>query len=216
MHSVERFIKFFTQPLVALVYFTLIIAAYFLMDKPLVLSIHAWDLANHFPILVWLTQLGRSLPWLIMVPLIALFFRYVRRVKQIELRIWFLWATLVFCNGVSFVLKNLLGRARPSLLLDQNLFGFYGPHTEGLYHSFPSGHTTQITAMSLSLALLYPRFRWWIVLLASMVFATRVLLTYHYLSDILATFYLVILEFKILLYIVAQQCPLYWKRLNVR
>ncbi len=216
MHATERFIKVFTHPVVMLAYFGLIVGSYLHVDKPLALSLHALDLANRYPVLVWTTQLGRSVPWLILVPFLALFFRYVRRVKQTELRLWFLWGTLVLSNGLCLVVKNLLGRARPDLLFDQDLFGFYGYHVEGLYHSFPSGHTTQITAMGLSLALLYPRYRWWILLLGLTVLATRVLLTCHYLSDVLATAYLGILEFKLLLYIVAQQCPLYWKRLSVK
>lgn len=215
MNAVERFLTFLVHPVVMLIYLGCVVSAYLWMDKSLALSIHAWDLANHYPVLVWITQLGRSALWLILIPLVALFFRYVRRVKQTELRIWFLWMMLVFCYGLCFVLKNLLGRARPDLLFDQHLFGFYGYHPESLYHSFPSGHTTIISALGLGLALLYPRQRWWFLWLGVTVFATRVLLTCHYLSDVLASFYLVVLAFKILLYINARQRPLYWKRLNV-
>lgn len=216
MHEVERSIKFLTHPLVMIGCLALIIASYTLFDRPLALQIHALDLSNRYPILIWITQLGRSSLWLVIIPIVALYYRYVHRVKQTELRIWFLWGTLFITTGICTVLKNLLGRARPELLFTQDLFGFYGFQLDGMYHSFPSGHTTLATTAVISLALLFPRYRWSIFAVGVLVLATRILLTWHYLSDVLATLYMVVLEYRILLYIVTQQCPLYWKRLSVK
>lgn len=215
MKVVERWISFLTHPMVMILYLAMIVACYFWADQPVALYVHSLKLSLHYPILNWITQLGRSIIWLLILPALILFFRYMRRDKQSELRFCFMFCVLVSATGICFILKNLLGRARPDLLFSQHLFGFFGFHRDHLYHSFPSGHTTQMTAVVLSLVLLYPRYRWILVSLGLVIVATRVLLTYHYLSDVLATAYLVVLEFKLLLYIVAQQCPLYWKRLRV-
>lgn len=216
MHKIERFITRITHPVVMVLYLCLVAGAYVWVDQPLALYIHALDVSDRYPFWEWITQLGRSGLWLILLPLIVLFFRYVKPVKQIEIRMLFLWIMVVICYGICFILKYCLGRARPPLLFNQHIFGFYGYHTEKLYHSFPSGHTTIITALGLGLAILYPKQRWWFLALGGLVMLSRILLTYHYLSDVLASFYLVVIEYKLLLRIVAQQCPLYWKRLNVR
>lgn len=215
MKAVERWVSFLTQPLVMIPYLTIVVACYLWVDQPLALHMHALKLSLHYPVLGWITQLGRSIIWLLILPALIIFFRYMRRVKQSELRLGFIFCVLIVANGISFVLKNLLGRARPDLLFSEHIFGFYGYNRDHFYHSFPSGHTTQVTAAVLSLALLFPRQRWLFLILGCVVVATRVLLTYHYLSDVLATAFLVVLEFKLLLYIVAKQCPLYWKRLGI-
>lgn len=215
MHAVKNWIAFLTHPLVMIVYLMLVVVCYIWIDQPLALYCHSHEFSNHYPILHWITQLGRSIIWLLILPLLMLYFRFIRRVKQTELRLQFLFCIVLAANAICFVLKNVFGRARPDLLFSEHLYGFFGYHRDHLYHSFPSGHTTQVTAVVLSLALLYPRQRGWFVLAGIVVVATRVLLTYHYLSDVLASTFLVVLEYKLLLYIVAQQCPLYWKRLRI-
>lgn len=216
MSVVERWLNFLFHPVVTVFYLILIAVSYVYIDQPLAWKIHEWRLDQDYRMLVWVTQLGRSVYGIMVVTFIALFFRYLWRVKQAECRLWFLCGTLVMANGICFVLKTLLGRARPELLFSQHVFGFFGYQRDGLYHSFPSGHTTQITAIVLGLVMLYPRQRWWVLLLGIAVLATRIALTKHYLSDVLATLYMVGLEYKILLYLVAQQCPLYWKKLGVK
>lgn len=215
MQYASRWITWLTHPLVMLGYMAVVIWAYITVDQPLALHLHALNLSERYPILVWITQLGRSLVYLALVPLVAVFFRYIRRSKQTEARLWFLWGTLVITNGACFVLKTFLGRARPELLFESNIFGFYGYHANSLYHSFPSGHVTLVTTAVLSLTLLFPRLRWVFLVTGMVVVATRVLLTYHYLSDVLATMYLVVLEYRFLMYIVSHQCPLYWVRLRL-
>ena len=215
MQALKTWLGFFTHPIVMLLYVILIVVCFLWVDKPLALYFHAQEMSVNYPILDWITQLGRSIIWLLIIPILMLYFRFVQRSKQTELRLSFLFAIVIAANGICFVLKNLFGRARPDLLFSEHLFGFFGFHRDHLYHSFPSGHTTQVTAVVLSLVLLYPKQRWWFVLAGFVVIATRVLLTYHYLSDVLASVFLVLLEYKLLLYVVAQQCPMYWKRLRI-
>ncbi|HVT62474.1 MAG TPA: phosphatase PAP2 family protein [Legionellaceae bacterium] len=215
MPYVSRWIRFLMHPYVMMAYFVLIAWVYMYVDGPLALYMHACSLETKVPLLFWITQLARTTPYLVLLPFVAVFFRYVKHSKQQELRIWFLWVTIVLTSGICFIIKILLGRARPALLFDQHIFGFYGYHTSGLYHSLPSGHTNFMTTLVLSLTLLYPKQRWIFLTIATIVLATRVLLTYHYLSDVLATIYLVMLEYQLLLYMVKRECPLLWTRLRV-
>ena len=215
MHYVARWVRFMTHPVIMVIYGLAVVLAYVYVDKPIALKVHALGLDAHYSILVWITQLGRSVLYLTIIPVIGLYLRYGKRVKQEELRIWFLWLTLLGTNAICFGMKIMLGRARPELLFEHDLFGFFGWQLNSLYHSFPSGHVTLLTTMILSLTMLFPRYRWVYMTIALVVMATRVLLSYHYLSDVLATSYLVVLEYRLLLYIVARECPLYWIRLGI-
>ncbi|MCR9191870.1 MAG: phosphatase PAP2 family protein [Gammaproteobacteria bacterium] len=216
MPYVSRYLQWFTHPLVLVVYLAVVAGVFFYVDEPLALYIHHLNLASIYSPLLWITQLGWTTPYLLLLPLLGLFFRYIKRAKQIELRVWFLWSTLFITSGVAVVLKNILGRARPELLFDLNVFGLYGYHREHLYHSFPSGHTTLVTTMILGLILLFPKQRWWFFVVGTVVLMTRVLLTQHYLSDVLASICLVMLEYRLFMYIVARECPLYWVRLGLK
>lgn len=216
MRYVEGWIKRFMNPWVMLGYSLLVGLVYTYLDQPLASYFHKLNLHERLPILEWVTQFGRSSLYLLVLPCIAVYVRYIKRSKRLEWRIWFVWFALVITCGLAFGLKIVLGRARPELLFDQHLFGFYGYHLSALYHSFPSGHATLTTALMLCLTLLLPRYRLlWLVLFV-LIIATRVLLTYHYLSDVLVTCYLVVIECRILLYGIERECPLYWAKLGIK
>ena len=89
------------------------------------------------------------------------------------------------------VLKGLLGRARPELLISsQHLYGFYFWKFHAAYWSFPSGHSTVLGAYSMGLALLFPRFFWMFLVLGFLCASARILALDHYPSDVLIGFYL--------------------------
>lgn len=195
-------------------YALIVVGAYLFVDQPLAWNLHALALDKQYPVLSWITALGESSVYLLALPLLALFFRTLHRSKQNELRIWFLWRMLLVTCSVTVILKYLLGRARPELLFHKDAFGFFGFHFKNHYHSFPSGHTTLVMTLILGLAWTYPRFQGLAIVIGAVILASRVLLTQHYLSDILGTIVLVIVEFHLLSLIVQRFCPLYWKRLK--
>ena len=83
-------------------------------------------------------------------------------------------------------LKWLLGRYRPEMLFAQGLYGFSFLADKDAQHSFPSGHTLRIFSAMTALSLLWPRARGWLLGLAVLVAVSRVLVTRHYPSDVLA------------------------------
>lgn len=216
MEPVKRWTKSFTEPMFLVMSLIMLGVVYLYADQPLALKIHELHIDQHYPIFNWITNLGKSFAAMVILTLLGFYYRYVHRNKLAELRIWFLWLTLLTTNGFCFGLKMLFGRARPSLLFSDQIFGFFGYHVSGMYHSFPSGHTTQVTTAVVSLSLLYPRQRCWFAMVGIMILATRVLLNRHYLSDVLATFMLVMLEFRLFLFILEEQCPLYLKKLSIK
>ena len=91
------------------------------------------------------------------------------------------------------ILKGIFGRYwtetfrnhNPSLVRD-NLYGFNWFKFNGDYASFPSGHATFIFSFSVSMWILFPKYRWIWLLLAFLVVATQLLQYFHFVSDLIA------------------------------
>jgi membrane-associated phospholipid phosphatase len=85
--------------------------------------------------------------------------------------------------------KWVIGRPRPKELLwngtdpfDARVFGF-----DASFWSFPSGHSTSTFAIAVWLALYFPRWRWPLLITATMLACSRFLaLTPHYVGDVIA------------------------------
>ncbi|MBN9230039.1 MAG: phosphatidylglycerophosphatase [Legionella sp. 40-6] len=185
--------NFMRKPLVIMIYVILVFLAYNYVDKNLANYLYPLNLRVSTPVLVLLTMLGK---WSIYVPIFlmtALFFRFVKRDKSNEWRAWYLLGAVVAVNLVCLVLKVMLSRARPELLFTTHEFGFYWVQLKGDFWSFPSGHTMTIVGVAAAVGILFPRFFYLLMTIALLVAASRVLLYYHYLSDVMTGFYLSIL-----------------------
>lgn len=100
-------------------------------------------------------------------------------------------ATFIFVvNAVAGLfgqfVKHLLGRARPSLIDMVGPFHFDMMAFKSSYASFPSGHSLTAFGTALALAYMLPRWRWWLLALAALVAVSRVVISAHYPSDVLA------------------------------
>lgn len=188
--DVKKTILKFIQPWVVGLVIVVYGIIFLWVDKPLAIYLHQLNLGEHFPWLYRITNWGDKSRALIFLLLVPLFFRYVWVIKRYEYKAWFVWLSVAFTGAVSLVLKLMLGRARPYLLFNDSLYGFYGFHVDKFYWSLPSGHVATIMAMMFSLMILFPRLRWVFGIFGMIVMATRVLLTYHFLSDVLLTAYM--------------------------
>lgn len=83
------------------------------------------------------------------------------------------------------LLKRIFGRVRPELLWSQNLYGFEFFASHNPNFSFPSGHSCTIGAIMGALACLYPKYSYLFLAIAFIFSLTRVILSFHYFSDIL-------------------------------
>jgi membrane-associated phospholipid phosphatase len=94
--------------------------------------------------------------------------------------------TVAIAMLIGETLKWVLGRYRPEMLFAQGLYGFSFFADQGSGHSFPSGHTFRIFAAMTAVSLVWPKARVWLFTLAGVVGISRVLVTRHYPSDVLA------------------------------
>jgi membrane-associated phospholipid phosphatase len=87
---------------------------------------------------------------------------------------------------VGETLKWFFGRFRPILYIEHGLYGFSWFAFEGDMHSFPSGHTFRVFSAMTALGVVVPRWRVPLLTLAVLVGISRVVVTRHYPSDVLA------------------------------
>jgi membrane-associated phospholipid phosphatase len=205
MTPFERIFNAMTRPVPMIGYALLVVLSFFYMDKSIVFYVQSLHLDSHFPVLWLLTHLGESVVYLMALLLMAVFFRYVVHHPLWEERSLFLWLCVLIPNLICLALKILLGRARPELLLNEHLYGFYGLQYSSLYWSLPSGHTTTILGLVCGLSVLFPKKTWFFLITGLIVVASRVLLLQHFLSDVLVAAYLVLLEVGILVLVLRRK-----------
>lgn len=199
MTPFERLFAVMTKPWVAASYLGLIVLSFIYFDQPIAYYFYSLDLKTKLPILTWITNAGVVGVYFVSLLLLALFFRYIQSNAQWEARAWFLWLCVALPNLICVILKVTFGRARPTLLFSDELYGFYGLQTQAQFWSFPSGHTTTIMGLVFGLSIIFPRYCYAFLVSGFLVALSRVLLTNHFLSDVLTASYLTLLEVGLLL-----------------
>lgn len=132
--------------------------------------------------------------WLFAVPVLGWIISglYQRRDWQ---RRWIAVLAATALAGVAVnIPRSLTGRARPS---NQEAQGWFGVRHEGqwligrpAYNSFPSGHTATAAGLAFATVLCFRRRGWLILVGAVAVGASRILVSAHHFSDVVAGFLL--------------------------
>lgn len=170
------------------------VVSYLWFDQPVALWFKAnlvgtWSLVFHR-----LTDLGLGGVWLIPAFCGAFYFRraeFSAKTVQSERRLHLaangsilLFASVAGSGLVVDLLKGLIGRLRPYELFQHGLYGFEPLTLNWAKNSFPSGHGQTAFAALTVFAAVWPRFRIPFLLLALLVAASRVIISVHYLSDV--------------------------------
>lgn len=168
--------------------------SYVWFDRPVALwfkaNLHGtWSDLSHR-----VTDLGLGGVWLIPSGIGAILFRWaqVRAKSDAAVARWHVHANAALFMFVSVagsglivdVLKGLIGRLRPYELFVHGAYGFVPFSLHWSMNSFPSGHGQTIFAAMTSLAVIWPRGRYFWLLVAVVVAASRVIISVHYLSDV--------------------------------
>jgi membrane-associated phospholipid phosphatase len=163
----------------------MIVVSYLLCDIPL--ATYCRELSpGVINIADIITRLGIS-TWYIVASIILYFiFRYIYKNNLNASRSLFVFLSLSVSGIFVDILKWLAGRHRPIDLFNHGYFGFsfFGVGYE--LTSFPSGHAQTAFALATALTILFPRWGIPTFIVAGAVGISRIILTSHYLSDVIA------------------------------
>jgi membrane-associated phospholipid phosphatase len=167
------------------------------------LFVDAWSvgIAQHLPpgataFFDQITDYGRSGWFLVPIGLMIVLVAVVctpslpamsqRVLAVLAVRLGFLFTAILLPGLIFTVVKRLIGRARPLVggSLDPFLYLPLGWDVE--YSSMPSGHAVNAFAVATAFVLLWPKLRPVVWTYAVMIAISRVALTAHYPSDVLA------------------------------
>ncbi len=83
------------------------------------------------------------------------------------------------------LIKFVAGRTRPKLLFANGEYSFTWLAGQADYWSFPSGHTANAVAIALAVSMIWPRCRVLAAIFATLIAASRIVITAHYASDVI-------------------------------
>lgn len=193
MTPFDQLFSLMKKPWAIASYALLVLLSYYFLDKSV--AWYCYHLQNEYPAwpVKFITHFGKWSPWCAFLAVSGLFFRFIIKNKTYEQRAWYLLVCVGLANLLVTVVKITVSRARPELLFQHDQFGFYWFKMNNLFWSFPSGHSIVSGALAAGLTVLYPRY--WLLFFsgAFLVIASRILLTCHYISDVMTGFYLSIL-----------------------
>ena len=125
---------------------------------------------------------------LIAVAIAAPAFRGIQRSLLLGLgtRLQFLFFAVLVSALIAEVIKWCVGRGRPFVGGEGNVFHFSHFSGSGAYASFPSGHATCAFALAFAVSALWPQARIAMLVYALVICATRLVLLAHHPSDVVA------------------------------
>ena len=102
---------------------------------------------------------------------------------SLVVRLHYLFLAIAVPGLAVTVVKGLIGRVRPSEL---GPFAYFPWSWQHEYASLPSGHSTTAFAAAVAIAALWPRTRIPMLIFAVVIAASRVVITAHFVSDVVA------------------------------
>lgn len=157
--------------------------SYFFIDRSLALYFHNLHSTWIDTLFRKITKIGDSQYSLILSAIVFVLLYQKNRILSNQTLYIF---SIVAISGLLVdLIKIIVGRLRPDMLFEHGMYGFVGHHMGSEFNSMPSGHSATVFALCVGLTLLYPRYKYPFIAIAVMVGASRVILNYHYLSDVL-------------------------------
>ena len=174
---------------VAVVFFfvclVLVAVSYFYWDIPLAIYCKGLN-RSIVDIAEIVTILGESRWYYILLILAYLPLRIIWKNKSWSMKLLFIFLSLSAAGLINLLVKWLAGRYRPINYITQGLFGFnfFGVGYE--LTSLPSGHAVTAFSLAAAVSILFPRAGIAAFIIAISIGMTRIILTSHYMGDVIA------------------------------
>jgi len=146
----------------------------------------------------FITEAGEGVYWIIppaiiyyaykYLPLSRLpYSRWLEMHRHEHMRVTGFIAITAFLSGLIVnIFKLIFARYRPVEYFEYNNYGMTWFDHGYRMASFPSGHSATALGVAVAFSLLFPRYRYPIMVFGSLVLFSRVVVNAHYLSDVVA------------------------------
>lgn len=135
-----------------------------------------------------ITTFGIATWYIVASIIVYLFFRFIYKNNLYAAQSLFVFLSLSITGILITLLKWIVGRHRPIDLFNHGIYGFghFGVGYGYELTSFPSGHAQTAFTLATALTILFPRWGVPVFVVAVAVGISRIVLTSHYLSDVIA------------------------------
>lgn len=194
----------------------LIFLSYHFVDLPVAIFCRQLD-QNILSVFGWITELGISTWYLVASLFLFALFRFYWKNRVFADRALFVFAAVALSGIAALVVKLTVARYRPTLFFEKDLYGFDFFRVTYEYNSFPSGHVVTIFSLAAAMSLFWPKYRVCFFLVAFAVALSRIALTSHFVSDVIAGAFIGVLTVMLLKkYTPARFSPFKKNRLKLR
>ena len=119
------------------------------------------------------------------------------KINEIKCSSLFIFLSLLISGIITQIVKHIIGRPRPNQSMIDGSYNFNFFNLDSSFHSFPSGHTSTIFIIVLTLSLLTPRIKYFYYFFGLLVALSRVVVGAHYFTDIIGGIIIALMSFKI-------------------
>ena len=162
---------------------TFAIFSYFYIDRLLAVYFHNIHNILIVTIFHYITKIGEA--QYILIPLILLFMFNYKKTPLFAYKMLYLFSAVAVSGIIADIIKIIAARERPAMLFEHDAYGFIWFKLGSLFNSFPSGHSATSWSLFIGLSLLFPKQKVLFLTLAFLVSTSRIVLNFHYLSDVL-------------------------------
>ena len=162
------------------------------LDIPVAYYCRSLD-QNLHSIFDFISRFGISTWYLGCAFILFLFFKYFYKKPLYSKQALFILSSIAIAGVLVDILKFVFGRYRPIMLFENQLYGFDFFHIDYIMTSFPSGHSSTITALMLALYFVYPKHKIVYIIPALFVMMSRVIIGAHFITDVVFGSYVAVI-----------------------